>query len=181
MIEEPWGESQYILGADSGIQMRVKNQHSTQSIPARFISTPPGVNLCEISQHALVFVVPGQGVYQVDRGIDDGDEPFWIAHVPAHYSEDSAFEHQSDGLYLVTGPLSTGFPIEVSVRNEKIDWVSPGREVEIGAALIGANEVDLTFDAAGKSLRFNGQSATFNAHQKLEGLGVSRLREKFDG
>lgn len=129
-VEEPWGFSEFVANGTSGFQLFVRLSASDSSRPARFIATPPGVTLCIVVEHALVYVAPGDGIYQVERGLDQSSSSLWIAEVPHHYSDESVFRWDGELLHLVTGPLSTAMNVEFTMLNNPVPELHAERELE---------------------------------------------------
>lgn len=156
---EPWGESRYQAGQTDGINYYVK-AFSQPARLARVIATPGPVALCSVLGSALIFVVPDQGVFQVDRRIDGDGAPFWLAPVPGHFSSSTRFEQSAATLKLVTGHFTSTIETEDEVRNDVVLELAPAREVSLPVAIEPPLVLDnsaVVWPAGGTFYRFSGE------------------------
>ncbi len=111
--------------------------HVEDGVPqlAREIDVGHEAALCIALNKALVFVVPGEGVFQVDRDMDATVEVLRLGAVPDHYSDATKFKWLDPDLRLVTGALYTEISYDTSVLNDEVPDLRPSREFELNASL----------------------------------------------
>tara|TARA_R110002072_G_scaffold46082_7_gene127929 strand:+ start:14178 stop:15611 length:1434 start_codon:yes stop_codon:yes gene_type:complete len=128
---EPWGESIYALDGVRGIGHYVRHNKSAVARFVRFVTTDKNVTHCALTDHALVFVDPVHGIYQIDRAIEADGEQLWIAPTPLHFSPDSFFQWFNDELYLVSGATRDFVQVDTAVRNDHVDGVVATEELSV--------------------------------------------------
>jgi hypothetical protein len=131
---EDWGIARYTAREKGGIEYHAEASKQPSRL-ARVIPTPGPMALCHVIEAALIFVVPDQGVFQVDRRIDSDAAPFWLAPVPDHFSPASRFEQTASSLTLVTGHFTTVIETEDEVRNDVVPELSPTMELNLPVAI----------------------------------------------
>lgn len=131
-IKEPWGNSIYLLDGRRGIHHYLWHSDRLKPQWVRFVATDTGVTLCTVADHALVFVNPAHGIYQIDRAIEGDGELLWIAPTPSHYNQSSRFKELEGELYLVSGAVRSQVMIETSVRNDELPELHAALELDIG-------------------------------------------------
>ena len=125
--DEPWGISEYRI-VDQGFEHMALVADMDPQL-ARLIPTDVRPTLCAVKHHALVYVLPDLGVFQVDRHIDGSSEPRWLDPVPEHYGSSSLLVIKNQNLYLRTGDDVTRINIEWDVRNDPIPTILPSEEL----------------------------------------------------
>lgn len=126
---ESFGRSEYWLSDQSGIQHYVYDLEYEQFTLARVIKTSGAVSLCTTYERALIFVIPGKGVFQIDRRLDTPEEPILLAPVPEHFGPETSFKLDAGQLWLVTGHLATEISFEIQVRNDDLPTIAPHSEI----------------------------------------------------
>ncbi|MFT5563154.1 MAG: hypothetical protein ACI9Z9_003039 [Litorivivens sp.] len=131
-IKEPWGDSVYVLDGHHGIYHYVWHSALAKPQLVRFVATDTGVTLCTLADHALVFVDPAQGVYQIDRAMEGDGEQLWIAPTPLGYGPDSKFQVLENHLYLVSGATRDALLVDTAVRNDELPELYAALELGVG-------------------------------------------------